>query len=156
MLTSGKLERGLAMPTKTRARGRRYGRPAVADAGGKGKRPSRAATKKKRSAASRRWTDLLGDVAEKLPADLRRRLGGGQIEQRLAELPKFGLKTGKDGLRWIVERLPLGRIGAALAAANFVWMLVYHLGAPAVLLVQVSSADELHVEVQQAEESHLT
>jgi hypothetical protein len=103
-----------------------------------------------------RWIDLLGDVAEELPVDLGRPAGGRGVERRLAGLPGFGVETGEDGLRWIVGRLPLGGVGAALGAANFTWALVYHLGAPAVLVVRVSSAGELQVEVRQAEGERLT
>jgi hypothetical protein len=103
-----------------------------------------------------RWVDLLGEAAEGLPANLRRRLSDRGITQRLAELKGFELDPGEDGHLWISGRLALGGVGAALAAANFTWMLVYHFGAPAVLLVRVGSAGELQVEVRQAEGSRLT
>ena len=121
--------------------------PGGARGAAKGKGPGRAPAEGE-AAAGWRWLDLLGEAAEGLPADLSRGLPGRRVERQLAELPGFRVETGEDGLRWIVGRLPLGGIGAALAAANFVWMLVYHLGAPAVVLVRVSSAGELQVDVR--------
>jgi hypothetical protein len=104
----------------------------------------------------RPWSELLEHAGEVPPAQPGRRLGRGLTARLAEELPGFAVRTGEDGLSWIAGRMALGGIGVALAAASYPWMLVHRFGAPAVLLLRVSSAGELQVDVRQSTGERLT